>query len=277
MSLESAKVLTARVELYSLQTLTLTDKQFLVGAVDDPPVHIGAELRLPPGTAQIQAVVLIHGSGGVGANVVGWANQFNALGVAAFVLDSFTGRGIAQTITDQSQLSSFSMILDAYRALELLVKHPRIDPARIAVMGFSKGGFAALYSSMRRFQKMWAPADVEFSAYFPFYARCDTPFIDDENVTDHPIRFFHGAADDYVPANSAKNYAQRLKQAGKDVEIMIYEGALHSFDNPSNSTVFPLPDAVLLNNCRCAETEPGVILNLDTEKPFTWNDAVNAK
>jgi len=273
MSLQPRNAETARIEIYSLQTLTLTDKQFLLGAKDGKSIHIGAELRLPPGTAQIPAVVLVHGSGGVGANVIGWANEFNAMGVAAFVLDCFTGRGIVQTITDQSQLSSFSMIHDAYRALELLSKHPRVDPTRIAVMGFSKGGFAALYSSMRRFQEMWAPANVEFSAYFPFYTRCDTPYIDDENVTDHPIRFFHGGADDYVPASSATGYAQRLKQAGKDVEITIYESARHSFDNPLNPGVLPFPDAVILSNCRRAETDPGVILNLDTGKPFTWNDA----
>ena len=42
------------------------------------------------------------------------------MGVAAFLLDSFTGRGIVQTVTDQSQLGSLAMIVDAYRALDLL-------------------------------------------------------------------------------------------------------------------------------------------------------------
>ena len=60
---------TARLEIYSIETLTLTDQQFLLGAKDGTPARIGAELRLPPGTARIPAVVLIHGSGGVGANV----------------------------------------------------------------------------------------------------------------------------------------------------------------------------------------------------------------
>ncbi len=264
---------TARLEICSIDTLTLTDKQFLLGMKDGKPARIGAELRLPPGTNRIPAVVLIHGSGGVGANVDGWAQELNSIGVAVLILDTFTGRGITQTITDQSQLSSFSMLLDAYKALELLSKHPRIDPARIAVMGFSKGGFAALYSSMKRFQKMWAPPGMEFSAYIPFYTRCDTPYIDDENISDHPIRFFHGAADDYVPVEPTKRYVERLKRAGKDVQLTVYEGARHSFDNPLNPAVLPFPEAILSSNCRRAEKEPGNIINLDTGKPFTWNDA----
>jgi len=68
----------------------------------------------------------------------------NELGVAALAVDSFAGRGIVSTNTDQTQLDRLSMVVDAYRALELLAKHPRIDPTRIAVMGFSRGGQSAL-------------------------------------------------------------------------------------------------------------------------------------
>jgi dienelactone hydrolase len=264
---------TSRIEIYSLDTLTLSDQQFLTGAKDGQPARIAAELRLPSGTALVPAVVLIHGSGGVTANVDCWAQEINSIGVAALILDSFTGRGITQTITDQSQLSSFSLIMDAYRALDLLSCHSRIAPSKIAVMGFSKGGFAALYSSMRRFQKLWSTPHIEFAAYIAFYPRCDMPLLDDENLSDHPIRFFHGAADDYVPVTPTRRYVERLRRMGKDVQLTVYEGARHVFDNPQYPSVVPLPDAVLLSNCRCAEKEPGNIVNLDTGKTFSWKDS----
>lgn len=60
-----------------------------------------------------------------------------ALG-AAFILDAFTGRGIIDTNADQSQLDSIAMMHDAFAALGKLATHPRIDPARIAAMGFSR-------------------------------------------------------------------------------------------------------------------------------------------
>ena len=264
---------TARLEIYSIETLTLTDQQFLLGAKDGTPARIGAELRLPPGTARIPAIVLIHGSGGVGANIDGWAQALNAMGIAALILDTFTGRGISQTITDQSQLSSFSMIVDAYKGLELLSRHPRIDPSRIAVMGFSKGGFAALYSSMKRFQRLWGTPGIEFAAYISFYTRCDAPLLEDEIVSDRPIRIFHGSADDYVPVEPTRRYVDRLRRAGKDVQLTVYEGARHAFDNPLYPSVLSLPDAALTSNCRREEKQPGNIINLDTGKTFTWKDA----
>jgi dienelactone hydrolase len=267
------KTNTARLEIYSIETLTLTDQQFLLGAKDGAPVRIGTELRLPPGTACVPAVVLIHGSGGVGANVDGWAQALNALGIAALILDTFTGRGLSQTITDQSQLSSFSVIVDAYKALELLSCHLRIDRTRIAVMGFSKGGFASLYSSMKRFQRLWCAPGIEFAAYISFYTRCDALLLDDEIVSDRPIRIFHGSADDYVPVEPTRRYVERLQRAGKDAELTVYEGARHAFDNPLYPSVLSLPDAVLTSNCRREEKQPGNIVNLDTRKTFTWRDA----
>jgi dienelactone hydrolase len=89
-------------------------------------------------------------------------------------LDSFTGRGIAFTAEEQSQLSSLAMIGDAYRALELLATHPRIDPARIAVMGFSKGGAVALYSALTRFQRLHGPAGARFAHHIAFYPPATT-------------------------------------------------------------------------------------------------------
>src|SRR4029077_4178650 len=107
------------------------------------------ELRIPrPGTDRLPAVVLLHGAGGISANIDLWAQELNAIGVATFVLDSCTGRRIVSVSENQTQLVRTPQINDANRALELLSKHPRIDPAQIGVMGFSRGGQAALYSAL---------------------------------------------------------------------------------------------------------------------------------
>jgi len=264
---------TERIEIHSFETRTLTDRQFLTGIENGTPVRIGGELRLPPVKARVPAVIVLHGSGGIGANIHRWAEDLNGIDVATFLLDCFTGRGIVQTITDQSHLASLAMIVDAYRALELLSKHGRIDASRIVVMGFSKGGFAALYASLNRFFRMHGSSAVEFAGYIPFYPSCSTTYIDDERVSDRPIRVFHGTADDYVSIEPCRRYVDRLRRKGKDVQLTEYIGARHAFDNPLYSPVVSLPDAVTTSQCRREERPGGEIVNLETDQPCTWSDA----
>lgn len=272
-SSECRKPQTARIEIHSFESVTLTDKQFLTGGQGGTPTRIGAELRLPAGAARIPAVILLHGSAGIGANVDRWAIELNEIAVGAFLVDSFTGRGLTQTITDQSLLGSLAMILDAYRALALLSRHPGIDASRVAVMGFSKGGFAALYASLKRFQRTYGSPGIEFAAYVPFYPACNTKYLEDDQMSDRPIRIFHGVADNYVPIEPCRNYVQRVRSANADVQLTEYPGAHHAFDNPLYSPHRSLPDAVITGHCVREERTPGEIINVATGEPFLWTDA----
>jgi dienelactone hydrolase len=221
----------ARMEIHSFPSVTLTDQELLAGKKDGKPVTISGELRLPrPGNDRLPAVILLHGSGGVSGYVLDWEQYLNAMGVATFVLDSFTGRGIVNTNFDQSQLGRLAMIVDVYRALTVLAKHPRIDPNRIILMGFSRGGQAALYSSMKRFHRQYGSPGQEFAAYLVFYPLCNTTYHEDEDVADKPIRIFQ-SADDYAPLAPCRAYVERLKAKGKDVQLTVYLGAAHNFDN----------------------------------------------
>lgn len=85
--------------------------------------------------------------------------------MATFVLDSFTGRGLSPPFESGGLPSPLAMIVDAYQALALLITHPRLDPRRVAVMGFSRGGGTALYSSLKRFQRLHGPTGAEFGGY----------------------------------------------------------------------------------------------------------------
>lgn len=263
----------ARMEIHSFQSMTLTDQEFLTGRKEGKPVTLAGELRLPrPGNDRLPAVVLLHGSGGVGGNVLDWEQYLNAMGVATFVLDSFTGRGIVNTLFDQSQLGRTPMIVDAYRALDVLAKHPRIDPSRIALMGFSSGGQAALYASLKRFQRLHGPVGQQFAAYVAFYPVCNIAFRDGEDVADKPIRIFHGSADDFVPVASCRAYVERLKAKGKDIQLTEYAGAGHVFDGRAFKTPLRLEKAQTTSRCELAEAENGVIVNVETKQPCTYAD-----
>jgi dienelactone hydrolase len=186
------------IETIPIQTLTTSDEQFLKGDVSGKPTTISGSLKVAQGSGRLPLVILLHGSGGIEENAVVWERLFASLGISTFEIDSFTGRGIVSTVADQSQLGRLNMILDLYRSLAILAGHPRVDPNRIAVMGFSRGGQAALYATLKRFQRMWNLSGIDPAAYIALYAPCITTYIDDTQVTDHPIRIFHGRSDDWV-------------------------------------------------------------------------------
>lgn len=116
----------------------------MTGRKDAKPVIITGELRIPrPGTDRLPAVLLLHGAVGASGLQDDWARECTALGIATLLVDNFTGRGSVSPGDDQAQRSRLAMVRDAYRALALLAKHPRIDAARLMVMGGARRGGAA--------------------------------------------------------------------------------------------------------------------------------------
>jgi dienelactone hydrolase len=268
----SVKDIAARIELHSIQSLTIPDKQFLTGDSRGQAVTVAGEFRIAQGTGRLPAVILMHGSSGVGANIEPWVHRFNAMGISTFVIDGFTGRGLTTVGTNQALLGRLNLIVDIYRALDILAHHSRVDPDRIALMGFSRGGQATLYASLERFHKIWNKSGARFAAYVPFYPDCATTYLEDESVAG-PIRIFHGVPDDYNPIATCRAYVERLRKAGRDVVLTEYPNANHAFDSPLLAgQVIVAANSQTVRNCRIRETEPGLLINTATQLPFGYKD-----
>ena len=138
------KEIASRVEIYAISSLTISDRQFLTGDTNGKQVTVAGEFRIAQGSGKLPVVVMMHGSSGVGPSIEPWAHQFNAMGISTFVIDGFSGRGLTAVGPNQALLGRLNLIIDVYRSLETLAKHPRVDPNRIVLMGFSRGGQAAL-------------------------------------------------------------------------------------------------------------------------------------
>lgn len=269
-----SKQIAARTELHQIQTLTLSDQQFLNGDTGGKPVTITGQLRIAQGSGRLPVVVLQHGSGGYLANIDVWSRELNELGISTFALDSFTGRGLTEVNSNQALLGRLNFIVDLYRALEVLASHPRVDPRRIVLMGFSRGGQATLYASLKRFNRLWNKSGVEFAAYVPFYPDCMTTYISDTEVADRPIRIFGGTLDDYNPISACKAYVERLRAAGRDVEVTEYPNAAHAFDNPLGAQPAAVsPKFESVRNCKIREETEGLLINAETKQPFSYKDA----
>jgi dienelactone hydrolase len=260
--------------LHRIETLTITDQQFLNGETAGISVSICGQLRIPRQSGRLPLVVLQHGSSGYAANIDVWSRTLNEMGIATLALDGFTGRDLTEVNSNQALLGRLNLIVDIYRALGVVASHPRIDRERIALMGFSRGGQAALYASLKRFNAMWNGSGVEVAGYVAFYPDCMTTFMGDTEVSDRPIRIFSGTLDDYNPISKCRAYVERLHAAGRDVLLTEYSGAHHAFDNPFG----PQPAAISpafqsVRNCNIREEAGGVLINLETKQPFTYGDA----
>jgi dienelactone hydrolase len=195
-----------------------------------PPLQ--GYLRAPAGSGPSPAVVLLHGCNGHAKQLDGrWGKRIAAWHYVTLTVDSFGPRGIRETCDSGAPMA---LAFDAYRALNFLVQQPVVDPARVAVLGFSQGGWLALSSVEHG--AIEQSSQHKFRAAIAFYPpRQD--FKDDMTV---PTLILVGALDDVTPASDCRSLVEgrdgygisRQKGAGAPVKLVVYPGAYHAFDVP---------------------------------------------
>ncbi len=200
-----------------------TEKSVIAGVLTLP------ESERATASAKVPAMVVVHGSSGVLRNEWEWAKRMNERGIATFVIDNFTGRGIAETATDQSRLSPSADVAGALAALSLLATHPAIDPRRIGVIGFSRGGSAAINSALEPIRRAIIDDELRFAAHVALYPGCAVPFVS-AHLDGSPILMLLGGKDDYTPASFCLDYAEKLRASGASVRVTVYPDANHGFD-----------------------------------------------
>ncbi len=219
---------TGSISFKSIPAISMN--QFLAGNAGKKSTVISGTLDLPNNVeTPVPAVVILHGAGGIHSNEKKWASRLRKIGIATFLLNS-NKRPECRNFTCYDSNQGMVNMVDAYRALTLLASHPLIDQKRIAVLGFSVGGKASLYSSVNRFQQLWNTSGIEFAAYLSFYPACNIRFEKDMDISDNPIRIFHGALDEWASPLACQEYVDLLIASGKDIGIIIYENAHHAFD-----------------------------------------------
>jgi len=227
-----------KIEFQSIPVITIKD--FLNGKVPEKTKTIWGTLNFPANAPDknVPVMVILHGGGGIFVWAEHWVKTFNSIGLATFVVDSNWARRNCKKDNNFKKAIKWcadihrgmNRIVDGYRALEFLSKHPRINPDRIGCLGISLGARGCLYVNVKRFQNMWGMPGLDFAASVPFYPPCNVIWNEDDEITDTPIRIHIGELDTYLPFDSCVNYVDRLKAKGKDVDIKVYPDAHHGFD-----------------------------------------------
>src|ERR1700683_819362 len=213
-----------------------TEKSVIAGVLTLPAPANAAGAS----NARIPAMVVVHGSSGVVQNDWDWAKRLNDMGIATFVIDNFTGRGVKETATDQSRLSPTADAAGALAALRLLATHPRIDPKRIGVIGFSRGGSAAINTALEPIRLALIDSKLPFSAHVALYPGCAVPYVS-AHLDGSPILMLLGGKDDYTPASNCLAYADELRARGASVRVVVYPDANHGFDSDAPPHFRPQP------------------------------------
>lgn len=203
---------------------------FASGAFRRTPVEVQAELLLPEQAAErTPAVVMLHGSDGPTPHYQRYAQAFLRRGLAVLLIDSFTTRGVGDTIGDHRAVAPYSMLIDAYRGLALLQSHPRVVADRIALVGWSKGGMVAEWAARARYRTMLAPDSPPFAAHAAFYPWCGEQHVPVQ-LTGAPLLFLVGERDDWTGAAPCVDHVSRVREAGYAAKLVVYAGAEHAFD-----------------------------------------------
>lgn len=201
-----------------------------------PDIKAKGTLYLPAGATpekKAPAMVILHGSGGEwSGRGAGHARFLAENGIGAFVVDTFTGRGLKRDDNYIQRLvrANFpDQLSDAYAALELLKNHSRVDNRRIGVMGYSLGGISTLLAAYDGVAGHLAISGTRFALHIPFYAPC---IVRPENgrTTGAPVVGLWGSLDEATPRPACEALASLLEQGGSPVESVWYPHAAHGWN-----------------------------------------------
>ena len=237
------------------------------GSYVNSPVEVSGKLILPKEGKNLPVVVTVHSSGGPSeftSPTQSWRKDFknqllkNNIGI--FEIDSFTGRGAKSTGSNQGKVSVNAGELDALVAYKILDQHPRVNAKKLGITGLSRGGSASNMAVEKKFSDVILGEENYYKASLPMASDCFNVAFDKPTPTPAKILFLLGGADDYTLAKFCVAYAEKMKKAGGDVEVIVKEGWHHDFytDAPANNC----SDCVHFNKCEIYAPE-GWVMNDD--------------
>ena len=203
-------------------------------------------------------VIMLHGSDGLSDHQLRYARALNDRGIGAFLVDSFGPRGVTDTIGNQTRVSAYSMVVDAYQALKLAARDPRVDSRRIAVLGWSKGGTVADWTARDWYRQRLSAKGLRFAAHIAFYPWCgEQPAR--IALTGAPLLFLTAELDDWSGSEPCERHVARLIKAGHEADIVVYPGAHHGFDYAGSFRTY-LAEAINWSGCDYLFREEGFVI-----------------
>jgi len=202
----------------------------------------------------VPAIVLLHGRAGPYSSLAhgrytaetlskrhkAWGEHWASRGYMALLVDSFGPRGFPQGFEKGSyderpaEVSEQTVRpLDAYGALRYLRTRKDVQPDRIGVQGWSNGAMTVLVTISRKAPGIDIPSrENGFRAALAEYPGCGMEAIKDDYRNYAPLLMMVASDDEEVSPKICEKFAEKARSAGNRLELVVYEGAEHNFDDP---------------------------------------------
>ena len=182
------------------------------------------------GAGKRPGILVVHEWWGLNDYARSRAKQLAAMGYVAFAVDMY-GKGKITTHPDQAskwaKLTTSNVkdwVERAQEGLRLLQAHPRVDPSRLAAIGYCFGGATVM-------QLVYSGAPVK--GVVSFHGSMPLPQDSQPVHNSAKVLIAHGDADPFLTSDHILQFKNALDEARIDWQMTLYGGAQHSFTNPA--------------------------------------------
>jgi len=182
--------------------------------------------------AKRPGILVVHGGAGLDDHAQNRAKHFAKLGYVAFACDMY-GEGIAgnreRIMARIAELRADSERIPqrANAAIAQLRSHPLVD-SRIAAVGYCFGGMAVLEL---------ARSGAALRGAVSVHGSLDTKRPATRDTIQAKVLVCHGALDPHVPMTHVPAFADEMKNANADWQLLIYGNAMHGFTHQGDSKI----------------------------------------
>lgn len=177
-------------------------------------------------TAKRPGVLIVHQWKGITDYEKKRAEMLAEMGYVVLCADIY-GKGVRPTSTEAAgaQAGKYKQNRNLLRqrvnaGLEQLKQMQGVDPSRVAAIGYCFGGTTVLEL---------ARSGAEVAGVVSFHGGLDSPHPEDGKKIRAKVLVLHGADDPFVPAKDIDAFAQEMREAKVDWQMVSYGGAVHSF------------------------------------------------
>ncbi len=196
---------------------------------------VGALLTEPLGTARHPAVIVLHAWWGLNDWIKDQSQKLSHEGFLTLAVDLYGGHvatDIPGALDLRMALKDDVAVRDVQAAYDYLMTRNDVDRDHIGVIGWDMGGAYALKLAMTQ---------PRLGACVVNYGALPTD-PNDIQVIFAPVLGNFAALDHGVLPSDVQSFEKTMKNLSRRVDLKIYDGAKHGFENPADTANYE-PDA----------------------------------